>query len=243
MKLLVGNWKLNTPNLEEWKTFSAPKNVEVVICPPFPYFAEVKKNIKTKLGAQDVFWEESGAFTGEVSPGMLKERGAEYVIIGHSERRHWLGETDEMINKKVRTSQKAGLNVILCVGESGEIRKKGIDAAKEFVANQLKKDLTGLKSSVISRKSELIVAYEPIWAIGTGNADKPEDSAEMAEFIKKTLSAKPYTLNPKVLYGGSVNSQNAKAFLVQKDIDGALVGGASLDPKEFQKIAEIASRV
>ncbi len=231
MKLIVANWKLNTPNLVEWKSFSAPKNVEVVICPPFPYFAEVKKSIKAKLGAQDVFWEESGAFTGEVSPSILKEQGAEYVIIGHSERRHWLGETDEMINKKIIASVRDGLKVILCVGESKVIRKTGIEEAKKFIAEQLEKDLAGINKEDVKC---VVVAYEPIWAIGTGIPDKPEDSAEMAQFIKMKTGA-------RVIYGGSVNSKNAADFLSHAEIDGALVGGASLDAKEFEKIAEIAA--
>ena len=246
MKLIIGNWKMNFPKLSGWKNFSAPKNVEAVICPPFPYLAEVKKVINIKLGAQDMFWEENGAFTGEVSPSMLREFGVEYAIIGHSERRRWLGETDEMINKKILASVKAGLNIILCVGESAKMRKRGIKAAKEFVGDQLRKDLKGIEKLSTEGESasggqikNLTVAYEPIWAIGTGEPDKPKDSNEMAGYIKS--QAKSH--KSRVLYGGSVTSKNAAEFLEQKEIDGALVGGASLDQNEFQKIAILASKL
>ncbi len=268
MKLLIANWKMNMPDLNGWKNFSAPQNVEVVICPPFPYLDDVRKAVKTKLGGQDVFWENpptgGGAFTGEISPSILKEKGVEYVLIGHSERRHWLGETDEMINKKVLAALRAGLSVVLCVGESGDVRKKGIEAAKEFVGKQLQMDLKGIENYKLSAKGgsppeadgplahasggkiddwKLTIAYEPIWAIGTGKPDKPEDSNEMVRFIKKTLNSKPYNLNPRVLYGGSVTSKNAEEFLDQKEIDGALVGGASLNCKEFQKIIEVCATI
>jgi len=247
-KIIVANWKMNIPDLKSWRGFRAPKNTEAVICTPFPYLYHVSRityhDKNLKLGAQDCFWEEKGAYTGEVSPTMLKDMGAEYVILGHSERRRWLGETDEMINKKVKAALRAGLKVILCVGEPLAVRRRGLAAAKRFIANQLHKDLTGVKKSLNPQSSilnsRLVVAYEPIWA--TGRADKPEDSAEMAKFIKG-LTAKIYNLKPRILYGGSVNSKNAKKFLEQKEIDGALVGGASLDAGEFDKIVKFASKV
>ena len=199
---------------------------EIVIAPPFPFLAVVKKVIKhAKLGAQDDFWENKGAHTGEVSPAMLKNSGVKYVIIGHSERR-WLGETDEMINKKMKATLKAGLKPILCVGEHLETRKKGLAAAKNFVKTQLKNDLKGVPVG-------MIIAYEPIWAIGSGKPDKPEETVEMARFIKSIAGSKA-----KVLYGGSVTSKNAKSFLQYNEIDGALVGGASLKAEEFNKIVE-----
>ncbi len=220
------------------KGISKPGN-EVVIAPPFPFLSAVKKVIKrAKLGAQDDFWENSGAHTGEVSPAMLKNSGVEYVIIGHSERRR-LGETDEMINKKIKASLKAGLKAILCVGEpkrGTDLRFKNYELrkAKNYVRMQLNKDLKGiLKSKFINPKS-LIVAYEPIWAIGTGKSDKPEDTTEMAKFIKGKVGVRV-----PVLYGGSVTSQNAGSFLKYKEIDGALVGGASLKSEEFNKIINI----
>ncbi len=246
-KLIVANFKMNMPDLRHWRGFRAPKNVEVVVCPPFPYLGLVSNilkpktsNLKPHIGAQDVFWEDSGAFTGEVSPEMLKDLKIEYVIIGHSERRRWLGETDEMINKKVLAALRIGLKVVLCVGESLAVRRKGLSAAKRFVANQLRKDLKDIKKILHSKfyilNSRLIVAYEPIWAIGTGRADKPADTAEMARFVKDLLRSKFHILNSRVLYGGSVTSKNAEQFLKMDEIDGALVGGASLNAGEFAKI-------
>lgn len=215
----------------------------VVICPPFVFLPEVKKILKrASLGAQDVFWEEKGPFTGEVSAAMLKGLGVKYVIVGHSERRRWLKETDEIINKKVKAALKTGLKVILCVGEPLAVRRKGLTAAKRFVADQLKEDLVGLHSKFYILNSRLIVAYEPIWAIGTGRADKPRDTAEMVQFIKQFLHSTFYILNSKVLYGGSVNSQNAEKFLQLKEIDGALVGGASLKAEEFNKIIRTVNK-
>ncbi len=230
MKFLIANWKMNMPHLNEWNNFSVPKNVEVVICPPFPYLRQAKEIISPhlKLGAQDMFWLEKGPYTGEVSPTMLKELGVKYVIIGHSERRHWLGETDEMVNRKIISALMNELHPILCVGESEAVRKKGLSAAKKFVGEQLAKGLQWVK-----KKERVIVAYEPIWAVGTGVADKPADSAEMAKFIREKAGG-------EVVYGGSITSKNARGFFEQKEIGGALVGGASLDAKEFEKIAEIA---
>ncbi|OGZ00260.1 MAG: triose-phosphate isomerase [Candidatus Liptonbacteria bacterium RIFCSPLOWO2_01_FULL_52_25] len=247
-KLIVANWKMNVPLLKSWRGFRAPRGVEVVVCPPFPYLSRFALHAsRFKIGAQDVFWEEKGAFTGEVSSTMLKGVGVEYVIIGHSERRKWLCETDEMVNKKLIAALRAGLKVILCVGESLSVRKKGIAAAKRFVRSQLQKDLARVSRFTL-HASRLVIAYEPIWAISGGHyghpTDDPKDSAEMARFIKgivrSTLHAPRSTI--RVLYGGSVNSKNVKSFLHYKEIDGALVGGASLDAKEFRKMIEIASQ-
>ena len=229
-KLLVANFKMHAPDARTWTGFRAPKGAEAVICPPFPYLDTFARKKNFRLGAQDVFWENlrsGGAYTGEVSAAMLKDFGVEYVIIGHSERRAF-GETDGIINKKMKTALSAGLKIIFCVGESREIRRKGIAAAKIFVRSELRAGLSGVKKKFLKG---ITIAYEPIWAIGTGNPDTPKSAAEMADYIKKLLPV-------HILYGGSVNSGNAKRFLVQKEIDGALVGGASLDPKEFKKIVE-----
>ncbi|MDP2598254.1 MAG: triose-phosphate isomerase [Candidatus Liptonbacteria bacterium] len=152
-KLIVANWKMNIPDLKLWRSFRAPRNVDVVICPPSPYLDGVSKllraqslGLRASLGAQDIFWEEGGAFTGEVSGKMLKGFGVTHVIIGHSERRKWLNETDEMINKKVLAALKVRLKAILCVGEPLIVRKKGIAAAKSFVKSQLTKDLAGISN-------------------------------------------------------------------------------------------------
>ena len=206
------------------------KNAELVVCPPFVWLTDIshKYNKEISFGAQDVFWGDAGAYTGEVSPKMLLSSGVKYVIVGHSERRT-LCETDEMINKKAKAALRAGLKVVLCVGEPWSVRKKGLAAAKKFVKNQLQKDLAGIKS--------LIIAYDPVWAIGTNRADKPEDAVEMARFIKKSLVIS-HKSKVRVLYGGSVNPRNARAFLSPKEIDGALVGKASLNAADFQKIIE-----
>lgn len=223
------------------------KNIETAICPPFIYLlglAGLINKTKVKLGAQDLFYDNSsgngGAFTGEISPKMLKNLGVEYVIIGHSERRKYLGETDEMINKKVLAALKAGLKVILCIGEDLSIRKHGKKAVENFIKNQLQKDLKSI-SNQKSAINNLIVAYEPIWAINTGYSDTPEDAAEMIKFIKKILNSKFSIVNPKVLYGGSVDSKNIGDFLKRPEIDGALIGHASLKAEEVRKIIKIAS--
>ncbi len=236
-KLLVANWKMNPATEREAVVLArASDRKNVVICPPLVYVSSVKGQVsKAKVGAQDVFCEEKGAYTGEISPAMLKNLGVKYVIIGHSERRKWLHETDEMINKKIKAALKAGLKVILCVGEPWPVRKKGLAAAKQFVKAQLKKDLKFLHSNSYILNSRLIVAYEPIWAIGTGRADKPADAVEMSKFIKNLLRV-------PVLYGGSVDGKNAENFLKYKEINGALVGGASLKAGEFNKIIKIASK-
>ncbi len=239
-KIIIANWKLNPLTEKDAVRLATASDVSgVVICPPFPFLEKVHGALKkAALGAQDIFWESSGAYTGEVSAPMLKNFGVSYVIIGHSERRA-LGETDSDINKKVKAALVAGLKVILCVGEPWAIKKKGLAAAKNFVAGQIKKDLAGLKSLVINHKS-LTIAYEPIWAIGTGKNDKPENTAEMVKFIKKLLVSS-HKSKVSVLYGGSVNAKNIADFLERGCVDGALVGGASLKPAEFKKIMKIAA--
>ena len=216
-------------------------NSEIVITPPFVYLNEFKnKKLKNlKLGAQDVFWENAGAYTGEISAKMLKNSGVEYVIVGHSERRKYLNETDEIINKKVLAGLKAGLKVILCVGEDLLIRRHGKKAAENFIKKQLEKDLKGIRSLVVSRKllvRNFTIAYEPIWAIGAGHSDTPQDAVEIIKYIKNLLAAR-YSLNSiRVLYGGSVDSKNAANFLKHPEIDGALVGHSSLKAEEVKKM-------
>ena len=214
------------------------KGVEVVLCPPFTWLTDLSHKLKfVSWGAQDTFWEERGPFTGETSPAMLKNSKVDYVIIGHSERRRWLHETDQMINKKVLAALRAKLKVILCVGEPLSVRKKGLQAAKNFVKNQLQKDLKNIYN-LKPKTHNLIIAYEPIWAIGTGKPDDPAETAEMSRFIKEYLKPKTYNLKPKVLYGGSVTSLNIGRILEYNEIDGALVGGASLKANEFKKIIQ-----
>jgi len=276
-KLLVANWKMN-PLTEGGaiKLAKASDKKGVVVCPPFVFLEAVGKVLKrAELGAQDVFWDkgaftpleisrskrlspsrqkrESGfltGFTGEVSVKELKTLGVKYVILGHSERRIKMGETDEMVNKKVIAALKAGLKVILCVGEPtrGKMRNERGQTrkfAKQFVKNQLQKDLKSLGPKAYALMPRLIIAYEPVWAISTNkNAknDTPEDAAEMIKFIKQVLAPKAYVLAPKVLYGGSVSAKTIGGFLKQKEIDGFLVGGASLRPQEFGRIIKIAQK-
>jgi triosephosphate isomerase (TIM) len=256
-KMIVANWKEN-PQTEAatLKLFNeiaraAAKpakqaNIEVVICPPAVYLEEIaaayrkmsapsKKNLA--IGAQDVFWEEHGAFTGEVGPKMLKSLGVRYVIIGHSERRRYAKETDAMINAKIKSSLNDGLKIILCVGEPIAIRKKGIAAAHAFIKNQLKKDLAGIGVGTRQKLNSVTIAYEPIWAIGSGRSDSPEDARAMAKFIKSVVGKARFS---RFLYGGSVNGKNAGDYIQYKGIDGALVGGASLKAGEFGKIIKAA---
>jgi triosephosphate isomerase len=244
---MVANWKENPVTEREamtlfTKTARAKRgsDVHVVICPPIAYLEAIGKNFKAlrskknlALGAQDVFWKEQGPYTGGEGPLMLRSLGVHYVIVGHSERRKFFRETDAMMNRKVQAALAGGLSVILCVGEPLAVRKKGIVAARQFVRSQLTKDLSGIRVKDKGIKiKDLIVAYEPIWAIGTGKNDTPADAAAMAKFIKKTVSHISYPLF-SVLYGGSVNSGNVREYIRSEDIDGALVGGASLDAKEF----------
>jgi len=237
-KLIVANWKSNPATEKEAIELAKKTDFEgIVIAPPFVFIKAVKKTLtRANLGAQNVFWG-GGAHTGEVSPAQLKGLGVSYVIIGHSEMRS-IGETDEIINKKVLAALEAGLKTILCVGENASVRSSGIEAAKSFVKAQLVKDLVGIENFKLKIEN-LSVAYEPLWAIGTGNPDTPENAAEMSAFIKSLLTTN-YRLQTAVLYGGSVTGKNAAAFLSQKEIDGALVGGASLKPDDFSKIVEAA---
>lgn len=251
--LIIANWKMNPDTLRKAEelfesvlpfTFKLlPLNL--IICPPFEYLEPlITKNLKfktkssgIKFGAQDVFYENKGAYTGEVSPKMLKDLGVEYVIVGHSERRKILNETDKIINKKVLAALNDGLKVILCVGENSSVRKKGDRVVENYVRSQLEKDLKGLNSKSSSINSRLIIAYEPVWAIGTGDQDTPEDAVKVISFIKSIVKSQ-LAIIPKVLYGGSVDSKNINSFLINKEIDGALVGGASIDKKEFGKLLE-----
>ena len=233
MTLIIGNWKSNPNTVTDAEKLAIAEDYEgVVIAPPFQYLERVGSILRhAMLGAQDVFWEDGGPYTGEVSASQLKDLKVSYVIVGHSERREHLGETDDVINRKAKIALDRDLRVVLCVGEPIQIRKLGIKAAKDFITNQIKNDLKGVKKSDAKK---VIVAYEPVWAVGTGTPDIPEETAEICAYIKNLVKVN------RVIYGGSVNSKNVKEFLDQDDIDGALPGGASLNPKEFQKIVEIA---
>ncbi len=241
-KLIAANWKEN-PKSEKValalfravaKMNSGP--VAVAICPPFIYIERIAKlrRGRVALGAQDVFWEEKGPYTSEVGPKMLRSLGVKYVIVGHSERRKWMHETDQMVNKKIKLALADGLRVIVCVGEPLAVRRRGITAARKFVEGQIRRDLAGIPAGKKDAKN-VVVAYEPIWAIGTGRHDRPEDARDMADFIKKHVR-KAHGFTPRVLYGGSVNSRNIADYIQWREVDGALVGGASLQSVEFKKI-------
>lgn len=242
-KLIAGNWKMNNDTEESLNlarslsSLKLNKDVYVLICPPFTSLYPVIKELKNssiKVGAQNMHFEDSGAFTGEVSPIMLKTIGVEYVIIGHSERRQHFGETDITINKKVIAALKHGLKPILCVGESLEQREAGVE--KEKVRAQLINDLAGIG---IKEGLKIVVAYEPIWAIGTGRTATSAQANEMSSFIRNVLSdifTEDVAENIVIQYGGSVKASNAQEIMLQSDIDGALVGGASLKADEFIKI-------
>ncbi len=214
------------------------KNLDVVLCSSFTAISEIKKiipNTGLKLGAQDIFWEEKGAYTGEICASQLKELGVEYVIIGHSERRGFLGETNEIIHKKMRLAFEAELIPILCIGETYDERKSG---EKDYIIiRELIKALEGID---VADNQQLIIAYEPVWVIGTGQAVSPEEAELSGKLIKNSLldlfSRDFINNNIRIVYGGSVSSKDAKQFLDQPSIDGALVGAASLDAKEFLDI-------
>lgn len=215
------------------------KKVEIVVCPPFTSLvavAEVLKGSNIGLGAQNLYWEKSGAFTGEVSAPMLKALGCTYVIIGHSERRTYFHETDETVNKKIFAALAEGLKPIVCVGETLEEREKG----ETF--NVIKRQVTnGLARLSAEHMQTVVIAYEPVWAIGTGKTATPEQAQEVHAFIRKLLTemfGKTTADATRIQYGGSVNASNATTLMNQPDIDGALVGGASLKADSFEKIVK-----
>ncbi len=243
-KLIVANWKLNPQSLKEARRLAKAleniavklRNVEAVVCPPFVYLGKLEvPNIK--LGAQDCFWKESGAYTGEISPKMLKAFGVKYVIIGHSERRQWLRETDEMVGNKCSEALKQGIIPILCVGEPSNIRKKGRRYVTNYVYRQL---AAACKKIAISLRRLIVVAYEPIWAIGTGNPCDPDEAEYMVRACSIFVSERLKFNKVRALYGGSVNGENARYYLGKKYIEGLLVGGASLNKKEFTQILKVA---
>jgi triosephosphate isomerase len=247
-KLIIANWKMNPLTLREAGALvdavdHAGSGVDVVVAPPFVFIEYVSSIISTgtKLGAQDVCWEDpnkGGAYTGEVSASMLKKMGVEYVIVGHSERRQYLQETDALIGKKLAMTIKAGMAAVLCVGEPTEIRKKGMAEVKKYIKKQITGALNDLPLTSL-RANKLSIAYEPIWAIGTGKAATPEDALEVITYIKSILTTNYHIPTTRVLYGGSVNAKNILEFVGRNEIDGALIGGASVNPKEFNKMLKI----
>lgn len=247
--VIAGNWKMNkTPDeakklIEEIKPLVADAKCEVVACIPYVDLATVLDAVKgtnIKVGAENCHWEEKGAFTGEISAQMLKSMNVEYVIIGHSERRQYFGETDATVNKRVKAALASGLKVIVCVGESLEQREQGITV--ELVAMQTKIALCGLSAEDIKN---VIIAYEPIWAIGTGKTATAAQANEVNHAIRETVAqlyGKTVADALTIQYGGSMNAGNAEELLAQPDVDGGLIGGASLKPADFATIVRAASK-
>lgn len=243
--IIAGNWKMFKTVSEAKAFFEAVKGkaevagVESVICAPFtnlPALVEAAKGTSIKIGAQNMHFEDEGAFTGEISGGMLKELGVDYVIIGHSERRAYFGETDEIVNKKIHAAFKHGLTPIPCVGEKLEEREAG--QTKDVVKVQTEAALKGLTAE---QAAQVVIAYEPIWAIGTGKSSTSQDANEVISYIRSLvdgLYGNDVAAKIRIQYGGSVKPENVKEYMGQSDIDGALVGGASLQPASYAELVE-----
>ncbi len=251
--LIAGNWKMNKTAsegvslVESLLALASPSSsVEVVLAPPFTAIPAVAHVLSGQAGrfalaAQNVFWEERGAFTGEISPAMLADLGCRYVIVGHSERRHLLGETDDMVNKKVHALLRHGLRPILCVGETKAERQQGRTHA--VVARHVTQGL----DRVSAEQMKLVtLAYEPVWAIGTGDAATPDQAAEVHRHIRALVASHWSTsisTELRILYGGSVTAGNVAQYLASPEVNGALVGGACLDADGFAKIIRIADSI
>ena len=244
-KIVAANWKMNMTQAEATGFVSTfllelgeSRDVEVVIVPPFTAIAAVNTALENaqhvKVGAQNMHWERAGAFTGEISPAMLRDLFIRYVVLGHSERRTLFGESDEIVNRKVRAAHEAMLRPIVCVGETLEQRERG--DVEKVLGTQLKGSLAGLD---VNELPETVIAYEPVWAIGTGKTATADQAQEAHAFIRQVLreiSDETTADKIRIQYGGSVKPDNAGTLMTQPDIDGALVGGASLDPRSFAQI-------
>lgn len=241
--IIAGNWKMNktpaetTALINELKPLVAEANCDVVVCVPYvdiPAAVTAVKGSKIKVGAENVHWAQSGAFTGEISADMLKALKVEYVIIGHSERRQYFGETDKTVNKRVLAAVEAGLKVILCVGENKEEREAGYtDALVEY------QTLIALNGLTAAQVAKVVIAYEPVWAIGTGLTATDEQANETIGVIRKAVARKygKATANKmRIQYGGSMNPKNVKGLMAQEEIDGGLIGGASLKAPDFSQV-------
>jgi triosephosphate isomerase len=248
-KFIAGNWKMFTTYetarqlaLQIVQGLGDANRVSVAICPPFPYLLAVEdilRNTRVALGAQNVYPEQEGAFTGEVSPAMLKDCGCHFVIVGHSERRHILGETDAFINRKVHAALAAGLRVILCVGET--LAEREANRTEQVLETQLTGGLAGLSAANLA---ELVIAYEPVWAIGTGRVATPAQAQDAHAFLRRRIGEKfgeETARRLPIQYGGSVKPENVASLLHQPDVDGALVGGASLKADQFLTIVRHAT--
>ena len=246
--IIAGNWKMNKTAAEakalvtELKGLVAGNNtIEIVVCPTFTSIAaavEAAKGSNVKVGAQNIHWADNGAFTGEISASMLKELGVEYVIIGHSERRQFFGETDDTVNKRLKAALKAGLIPLVCVGELLEEREG--NKTEAVLDKQLKEGLAGITAAEMEKT---VIAYEPVWAIGTGKTATPEMAQETHAYIRKVLTnlfGAETAEKVRIQYGGSMKADNAQALVAQKDIDGGLIGGASLKADSFADLIKNA---
>jgi triosephosphate isomerase len=246
--LIAGNWKMNASHLDAIQMVQKLSyrldpgdydRVDVVVCPPFTALRSAQTvieadNLRIRLGAQNCHWESSGAYTGEIAPEMLQKLSVTYVIAGHSERRQLFGETDEIVNRKVKAILASGMTPILCVGETLEQREAG--EAERLVAGQIAASLAGVTPEQVA---QLVIAYEPIWAIGTGRTASADDAGTMAGLVRETVAERfngSTSESVRVLYGGSVNPGTIASMMAKRDIDGALVGGASLDPDTFASV-------
>jgi len=251
--IIAGNWKMNKTIPESIELANGLKReffkldsqgIDIVLCPPFTALAEVYEVITDsdiQLGAQDVYWQPEGAFTGEISSKMLKDAGCEFVIIGHSERRQYFGETNESVNNKVKAALSSGLTPILCIGETLNERERGLTfkVLDDHIHN-------GLKDMNEEDVLKIIIAYEPVWAIGTGKTASPVQAQESQKYIRDLLKSvynKDVADNIRIQYGGSVKPENISELMRQPDVDGALVGGASLSVESFSEIVKKASEV
>jgi len=251
--IIAGNWKMYKTIGEAIELANGLKRelfeleseaIDIVLCPTFTALSEVSEviaNSNIKLGGQDLYWQEEGAFTGEISPVMLKDAGCQYVIIGHSERRQFFAESNESVNNKIKAALKHGLTPIVCVGESLKEREAG--ATFKVLDDHIQNGLKGLSDE---EALKLVIAYEPVWAIGTGKTATPEQAQEAHKYIRDLLAKmynKDVALEVRIQYGGSVKPENTSELMQQPDVDGALVGGASLKVDSFSQIVKKASVV
>ena len=249
--VIAGNWKMYKSNSEAKELVEELKNktndiikTRMIVCPPYTALsiaAELVKGTNIQVGAQNMYWEQQGAFTGEISTEMIKSTGATFVLIGHSERRQFFGEIDETVNKKLKAALQSGLNPIVCIGETLEERESGV--TNDVVGKQVEKALADISTESMKK---VVLAYEPIWAIGTGKTATPEQAQDVHKFIRSILFRLYNTEvgNEIVIqYGGSVKPENATELLSQPDIDGALVGGACLKAESFSEIIKAAEKL